>query len=81
MGHLLTTEKLLVRWVDEILGDVKKNAHAGRKSFETLFSSTERLTKEVQYIRVYITKLVRWTQSSIKVVNFFGPIDSGVDLG
>jgi len=60
MGHLLTAERLLARRVDDILGDVKKNAHAVSESLETLISSSEGLTREV--IRAYITKLVRWTQ-------------------
>jgi len=81
MGHLLTAERLLARRVDDKLGDFKRNAHAVSESLETLISSSEGLTREVQYIRGYIKKLVRWTQSSIRGCQLFGSADSGVDLG
>jgi len=68
-GTFIDRRKIACALVDNILSDVKKNAHAVSESLKTPISITEGLTREVQYIRAYITRLVRWTQSSIKVVN------------
>jgi len=78
LGHFLVVERLLAHRVDVILDDVKRNAHEVGLHMQLLNARTEGVRKEINYVRAYIVKLMKWMQGSIKIINALDQLIQGL---
>jgi len=77
-GHLLVAERLLARRVDTILEEVKSHAHEVNLHVQTLLERTKGVEKEVNFMRTYIVKIMKWMKGSIKIVNSLDQLIQGL---
>jgi len=78
LGHLLVAERFLACRVDVILEDVKTNAHEVNMHMQLLIARTTGVEKEVNYVRTYIVKFMRWMQGSKRIINFLDQLIQGL---
>jgi len=70
LGHLLVAERLLARRMDVLLENVKTHAYSVDTRLQSLIARTSGMERQMNYVRTYIVKFMRWMQGSIKIINF-----------
>jgi len=66
LGHLLVAERLLACKMDVLLENIKTHAHAVDTCLQSLIARTSGVEREMNYVRTYIVKFMRWMQGSIR---------------